>query len=116
MILHGGTARTCVVGKSCPSQRDSETNFQLIIDGLKLSSATVFPDLSLIMCGPLPSVLLASLIESDMNAQTLSKLFVRFSDANNELGKFNATVIRVQVMTCIIKFSLSPIELRFLGV
>jgi hypothetical protein len=84
MILHGGTARTCVVGKSCPSQKDSETNFQSIIDGLKLSSATVFPDLSLIMCGPMPSVLLASLIESDMNAQTLSKLFVRFSDANNE--------------------------------
>jgi hypothetical protein len=84
MILHGGTARTCVVGKSCPSQKDSETNFQLIIDGLKLSSATVFPDLSLIMCGPLPLVLLASLIESDMNAQILSKLFVRFSDANNE--------------------------------
>jgi len=36
------------------------------------------------MCGPLPTVLLASLIESDMNEQTLSKLFVRFSDANNE--------------------------------
>jgi hypothetical protein len=66
------------------------------------------------MLGPLPSIVPASLIEFEMNSQTLFKLLEQFSDADKERGQFNAMVIEVHVMASIIKFLLSPMELQFL--